>query len=70
VPGDGNGIGYEDLKAIEAYQFLQSVVDGEQRQPGFAETLAVAEVQHAMLRSWESGTWEDVRSLRKRATSI
>ena len=65
VPGDGNGIGYEDLKAIEAYQFLQSVLDGEQRQPGFAETLAVAEAQHAMLHSWESGTWEDVKSLRE-----
>jgi predicted dehydrogenase len=65
VPGDANAIGYEDLKAIEAYQFLQSVADGEQREPGFAETLAVAEVQDAMLRSWKSGTWEDVKSLRK-----
>ncbi len=30
-PGDGIGMGYEDLKAIEAHQFLLSVVDGVQR---------------------------------------
>ena len=32
-PGDGIGVGYEDLKTIEAYNFLQSIVDGEQREP-------------------------------------
>ena len=59
-PGAGLGIGYEDLKVIEAYQFLRSVVDGKQGVPGFAEALALAEVQAAMIRSWESGTWERV----------
>ena len=26
-PGEGSGIGYEDMKVIEAYHFLQSVAD-------------------------------------------
>ena len=60
-PGAGIGIGYEDLKVIEAYQFLQSVSDGIQRSPGFEDALALAMVQSAMVRSWESGTWEKVR---------
>lgn len=65
IPGDGIGIGYEDLKAIEAYHFLQSIVDGQQRAPSFADALALANVQQAMARSWESNTWEPVTSLRR-----
>ncbi|HXF60149.1 MAG TPA: Gfo/Idh/MocA family oxidoreductase [Caldilineaceae bacterium] len=63
-PGDGIGIGYEDLKTIEAYAFLQSIVDGKPRAPSFADALALANVQQAMIRSWESGRWEPVVSLR------
>jgi len=64
-PGDGIGMGYEDLKCIEAYNFLQSIVDGKQREPSFASALALANVQKAMSRSWESGSWEKIPSLRK-----
>ena len=63
-PGPAVGLGYEDLKAIEAYQFSKSVADGEQGEPGFAQALAVADVQAAISRSWETGGWEDVKSLR------
>ena len=63
-PGEGSGLGYEDMKVIEASQFLKSVAEGQQRAPGLAEALAVAEVHAAMLRSWESGTWEYVTSIR------
>ena len=35
-PGDGIGVGYEDLKTIEAYNFLQSIVEGMQREPSFS----------------------------------
>ncbi len=59
-PGDGIGIGYEDLKCIEAYHFLQSIVDGQQREPSFASALALANVQSAMIRSWTSESWESV----------
>ncbi|MCB0161810.1 MAG: gfo/Idh/MocA family oxidoreductase, partial [Caldilineaceae bacterium] len=59
-PGDGIGVGYEDLKAIEAYNFLQSIVDGQQREPSFRSARDLALVQQAMIRSWESGGWERV----------
>jgi len=64
VPGGGNPIGYEDLKVFEALEFLRSVVSGRQETVGFAAALAAAEVEAAMARSWESGAWEDVTSLR------
>jgi predicted dehydrogenase len=56
-PGPAMGLGYDDLKVIEAHQFLQSVLHGEQQQPGFAEALAVARVQAAIMRSWERDPW-------------
>ena len=62
-PGEGSGLGYEDMKIIEAHAFLQSVANGKQASPGFAEALAVANVHAAMIRSWESGSWEDVRRI-------
>ena len=59
-PGDGIGVGYEDLKTIEAYNFLQSIVENNQREPSFQAALNLAKVQQAMIRSWESGGWETV----------
>ena len=63
-PGEGSGLGYEDMKVIEAYNFLQAVAEGAQRAPGLTEALAAAEVHAAMIRSWGSGAWEDVTRLR------
>ncbi len=63
-PGPGIGLGYEDLKTIEAYNFLQSIVTGKQGQPGFTEALAVANVQTAIECSWISEKWEEVTSIR------
>jgi predicted dehydrogenase len=62
-PGPGISMSYEDLKLIEAFQFAKSIVDGRQGEPGFAETLAVAEVQDATLRSWDSGSWKTVQKI-------
>ena len=62
-PGPGIGLSYEDLKTIEAHQFLDSIVKGKQGEPGFAESLAVAKVQAALQRSWQSSRWEDVREI-------
>ena len=62
-PGPGLGLGYEDLKVIEAYEFLKSVVAGQQGVPGFAEALAVANVQTAVELSWETKQWEAVESI-------
>jgi predicted dehydrogenase len=64
VPGGGNSIGYEDLKVIEALEFLKSVAAGRPHAPGFENALANAAVAAAIIRSWESERWEDVESLR------
>ena len=64
VPGAGNSIGYEDLKLIEALEFLTSVAAGRAHDPGFTAALANASVASAMIRSWTSERWEDVVSLR------
>ncbi len=64
VPGGGNSLGYEDMKIIEALEFLESVAAGRRHRPGFEDALANASVAAAMIRSWESGRWEDVTSLR------
>ena len=67
VPGDANSIGYEDLKVIENYEFLSAVACGEQHQPGFAEAVDYVSFQAAWLRSCETGSWQDVVSLREDA---
>jgi predicted dehydrogenase len=64
VPGSGNSLGYEDLKLIEAFEFLSSVAAGRPHHPGFDDALANASVAAAMARSWETERWEDVVSLR------
>jgi len=62
-PGDGIGVGYEDLKCIEAFQFLRSITEGKQYEPSFLSARRLAEVQSAMMRSWESGQWETIRGI-------
>ena len=64
VPGGGNSIGYEDLKTIELYEYLRAVLGERDPAPDFGDALAVANVMDAMVRSWESGRWEDVVDLR------
>ena len=63
--GPAISMSYDDLKLIEATEFLKSIVSEKQGEPGFKEALAVAEVQEAMKKSWESRKWEEVVSLRK-----
>jgi predicted dehydrogenase len=60
VPGRANGIGFEDLIAIEDYEFLGAVARGEPFRPGFEDALAYVAFQSALVRSWESGAWETV----------
>jgi predicted dehydrogenase len=60
VPGSANGIGFEDVIAIEDYEFLNAVGRGERHEPGFDEALDYVAVQAALIRSWESASWEDV----------
>lgn len=60
-PAPATGLGYDDLKVIEAYQFLRSIADGRPGEASFAAALAVAKVQSAIMRSWETEAWEDIQ---------
>ena len=59
-PGQGTGLGYEDLKIIEASRFVKSIVEGKQAAPGVREAAQVAAVHAAVERSWESDQWQEV----------
>jgi predicted dehydrogenase len=59
-PGAGTGMGFDDLKTIEAARFLRSVLTGEQHAPSVQDGLAAAEVAAAAERSAASGRWEAV----------
>jgi predicted dehydrogenase len=63
-PAWGLALGYDDLKVIEAHEFLSSIASGKQGAPGFGEALAVARVQQAIIRSWQSQGWEAVQGER------
>ena len=65
VPGSANGIGYEDLVTIEDAAFCAAIAERRPFSPGFDAALAWVSVQAALLRSAESGRWEDVVSLRE-----
>ena len=60
-PGAGVPMGYDDLRVLEAHNFLCSVRDGEQRAPGLDEMVACARVLAAIERSAETGAWEPAR---------
>jgi predicted dehydrogenase len=60
VPGAANGIGFEDLVAIEDHEFLQAVATGSGFAPGLAEAADFAAVQSALIESWDTRRWTDV----------
>jgi len=57
-PAPGLSLSYDDLKTIEAFEFLRSVANGAQGDPGFAAAAGVARAQQAMIASWTSERWE------------
>lgn len=59
-PSPGTSMGFDDMKVVEAAQFLQSVQTGKQLAPSAADGWAAAEVDEAIVRSVQSGTWETV----------
>lgn len=59
-PAWGCGLSYDDLKVIEAFEFLSSIKKNEQAEPGFKEAHDVARVQQAIMRSWETEAWESI----------
>jgi predicted dehydrogenase len=59
-PGPGIGMGYDDLKVVEAKKFLVAVTGGERRNATVEDAHAVAEVIAAAVASAASGTWQAV----------
>lgn len=67
-PGAGTSMGFDDLKVVEAAQFVQSVLTGEQLAPSVADGWAAAEVDEATVASAADGRWHDVASVTGRTT--
>jgi len=59
-PGPAIGMGYDDLKVIEAKKFLVAVTGGERRNSTIQDAHAVAEVIAAAAASAASGAWQAV----------
>lgn len=62
-PGAGNSMGFDDMKAVEASQFIDSVLSGKQIAPSAADAWAAAEVDEATVASAADGTWHDVANV-------
>ncbi len=62
-PGAANALGFDDLKVIEAYRFLRSVVEGRPHGTTLDDAVHSAEVLDAMVRSAGTGAWVDVTKL-------
>lgn len=54
----GMNIGYGELKTIEMYEFVKSVVEGKQPSTSFDVGYQIDKVCDAVMRSSESGRWE------------
>ena len=59
-PGSAIALSYDDLKVIEAYDFLRSVADGAPHGATLRDAVRAAHALDAMVLSAESGTWVDV----------
>ena len=59
-PNSGPGIGFNDLKTIEAALFLRSVAEQRQLAPSTADGWAASEIVDASVRSAEAGAWVEI----------
>ena len=56
-PGSATSMGYDDLKVIEAYNFLRSIADGTPHGTTLDDAVRSAEALDAMAESARSGAW-------------
>ncbi|NUS55902.1 MAG: Gfo/Idh/MocA family oxidoreductase [Streptomycetaceae bacterium] len=59
-PGAANGMGYDDLKVIEAHRFLRSVAEGKPQGATLPDAVRSAAVLEAMAESAARGAWVNV----------
>ncbi|WP_271983627.1 Gfo/Idh/MocA family protein [Pseudoclavibacter terrae] len=67
-PNAGPGIGFNDLKTIEASLFLRSVVERRQLAPSVADGWSASELVDASVRSAASGQWVNLEPVAGRTT--
>lgn len=68
-PNAGPGIGFNDLKTIEAALFLQSIAEGRQLAPSAADGWSASEIVDASIRSAETAQWVDIPTVTGETTS-
>ena len=59
-PGSAVAMGFDDLKVIEAHNFLRSIAEGTPHGTTLADAVRSAATLDAMARSAETGTWVEV----------
>jgi hypothetical protein len=59
-PGSGTGMGYDDLKVIEAKKFLAAFIGNDSNNSNIHDAVASARVVQAAEKSAESGSWQKV----------
>lgn len=67
-PGAGTSMGFDDMKTVEAAQFIESVLTGRQIAPSVADGWAAAEIDEAAVASAADGQWHDVPVVTGRTT--
>lgn len=67
-PAIGTSMGFDDMKCVEAAQFLKSVLTGEQHAPSAADAWCAAEVDEAIVASAADGQWHDVSVVEGKTT--
>lgn len=60
-PGAGTGMGFDNLKTIEAYLFLRSILENKQYAPSVGDGWAAAEIADAALESAAYGQWVNIK---------
>jgi predicted dehydrogenase len=59
-PGAGIALGFDDLKVIEAAQFLQSIAEGKPHGATIDDAVHSALALDAMVESARTGAWVEV----------
>jgi predicted dehydrogenase len=59
-PGAGIAMGYDDLKVVEARDFLRAIADGRSYGPDVQDAVRAAHTVDALAASADSGSWIDV----------
>ncbi|GAA4901100.1 Gfo/Idh/MocA family oxidoreductase [Tessaracoccus lubricantis] len=59
-PSPGTSMGFDDMKVVEAAQFIESVLTGRQLAPSVFDGLSAAEIDEAAMASAADGRWHDV----------